>query len=243
MKKSLPTLAAIALMAIPSHAAVLYSNDFDGNVVVDSGVGVTAFANGGLETANAGAWNANGWSGSYFANRSTGNPALASSLTLTNLAPHTTVSISFLLGFLESWDSSDGGCCSPDLLDISIDGVPVLVALTANNALGSVENYGGGTELFDVAQVNGNFGFSDALVDMSTAGLLTFAHTANTLTLSIQAYGNGWQGGGDEAWGVDSLAITYDGVRGPDTGVPAPGAAALLLGAGLFAAGIKRRRA
>ena len=243
MKTTLPALAAVALLAIPSHAAVLYANDYDGNEVVDAGVGVAGIANGGLETANAGDWNANGWSGNYFVNRSTGNPALASSLTLTNLAPHTTVSISFILGFLESWDSNDGSCCSPDSLDISIDGVPVLVALTANNALGSVENYGGGTELFDVAQVNGNFGFSDALVDMSTASLLTFAHTADTLTLSIQAYGLGWQGGGDEAWGVDSLAITYDGVRDPGTGVPAPGAAALLVGAGLLAAGIRRRRA
>lgn len=234
-------IAAAALTSAPVAAAPLYSNDFDGNVTVGSGVVVTPLTNGVTETATTGAWNGNGWSGNIFVNRSTGNPAASSVLTLSNLAPHSTVSIAFLLGFMESWDSSDGGCCSPDFLRVIVDGNPILVDLTTNNTLGSVEAYGGGTELFDSVQLNNeNFGFSDTLVDMSTAGALTFAHSGSTLTLEIQAYGAGWQGGGDEAWAIDKLALTYDARA---RGVPEPAAWAMMIaGFGLAGAAARRRR-
>lgn len=233
-------LTALAGLALSGHAAAvtLYANDFDGGVVVDGGVGVAGFTNGGLDTATAGVWNADGWSGSVFRNASTGNPALLSELTLSNLAPHSAVEIDFLLGLLESWDSSDGGCCAPDWLDIYIDG-SLVGSLTTNNALGTVEDYDGGTELYEGVQINtASYYYSDALIDMSTAGFLSFAHTGSTLTLGLQARGAGWQGGSDESWGIDSLQISYDGQRSE---VPVPGTLPLL-GIGLAGLGLARRR-
>ena len=77
------------------------------------------------------------------------------------------------------------------------------------------------------------------IVDMSTAGFLTFAHTGSTLTMIIQASGAGWQGGDDEAWGVDALKITYDGTPP----VPEPASWALMIaGAAVVAAGIRAKR-
>ena len=234
MKSLLLATTLAAFFAGPASAAVLFSNDFDGNVSVGSGIGVTMLDNGALETANT----VGDWTGSYFANRSAGNPAAMSSLTLTNLLPHTQVSATFIVGFLESWDSFDGGCCAPDNLDFFIDGNKV-ATLTARNALGTIEEFGGGTVTGQFVQANGNTYHFDTIVDMSTAGFLTFAHTGSTLTLAMQASGNGWQGGDDEAWGVDALRITYDGTPA----VPEPSSWALMIaGAGVVAAGIRTKR-
>lgn len=239
MKRLIAAAVLAAVCTAPASAAVLYSNDFDGSAIVGAGVTVSALDNGGLEDAvDVNSVGLGNWQGQYFANRSSGNPAAASTLTLSNLLPHTQVSISFILGFLESWDSFDGGCCAPDNLDISIDGVKV-ATLTARNALGGVLELGGGTLIVERGQVNGNIFYSDTLADMSTAPFLSFAHTGSTLTLAIQAGGAGWQGSSDEAWGIDALSITYDG-NAP--AVPEPSSWALMLGgAGLLAAFARRR--
>jgi len=232
--------AAIAAFATSANAVTLYQNNFDGNEAHHAGV-TGAFALFPTEAASAGAWNAQGWAGNYGAYRSTGNPSPFGGLYLSNLATHTTISASFLLGFLESWDSYDGGCCAPDELEVWIDGAQV-AKLTSNNALGTVEDYDGGTELYDGQQINNVHHFSfDTLVDMSTAGFLTFAHTSSTLALEFRVNGGGWQGGGDEGFGLDNVVLTYDGAR---TGViPEPATWALMIGGfGMAGAMLRRRR-
>ena len=237
--------AALLCSAVPAtaDAATVYSTDFDGTVVTGQGLTVTGFTNGALDAASTGAWNANGWSGNYFLNASTGNPAAMSVLTISNLPTHTTMSVAFLLGFLESWDSRNGSCCTPDDLGIFIDGVEVAL-MTADNATGNIEDYDGGTELFDGPNINfrQHFNTVDTLVDMSTAPALTFAHSGSTLTLGIQARSVGWQGGGDEAWGIDKLNITFDGRFGQGA-IPEPATWAMMIaGFGLIGAALRRVR-
>jgi PEP-CTERM motif len=221
-------------MATPAQAAFLASFSFDSSAVGAPGVtggfsGVTGF-----ETAAAGPWNAGGWSGNYIANRSFGNPASSTKLTLNNIPGHTAIDANFVLGFLESWDSINGTVI-PDFLDLLIDG-NLVAQLTANNASGTVENFGGGTILAHYVQANGNGYFTDTLVDMSTASFLNFAHTASTLTLEIRASGFGWQGGSDEAWGIDNVALAYT------PSVPEPASWALMIaGFGLTGAAMRRR--
>jgi PEP-CTERM motif len=228
---------AMSALAKPAQAITLYSNDFDGNLVIDSGVTAVALNSGGLETASAGAWNAAGWVGNYFVNRSGGNPASLSQLTLTGLKSHTNVSLGGVLGFLESWDGFDGGCCSPDNLEFYIDG-NLVATMTANNALGSSFNFAGGNVIALYQEVNGVAFFSDSLADIGTMSFANFAHTGSSLTLAIRASGNGWQGGTDEAWGIDALNVTYNGVAG----VPEPANWALMIaGFGLVGAATRRR--
>jgi hypothetical protein len=234
LKMALLGLAAAGL-ASSAQAALLYQNNFDGNET--TGVGVTGFYSGlPTEGAAAGAWNADGWAGNYGASRATGDPAELTGLNLSGLAAHTTVTATFVLGFLESWDSYDGGCCSPDYLDILIDGV-VVQTLTYNNALGTVKDTDGNPVLFEYVQANSNGYYSDTLVGYS----LTFAHTGSTLDFQFQARGGGWQGGGDEGYGIDNSVFTYDGVRTP--GVPEPATWATMIGGfGLAGATLRRRR-
>ena len=90
---------AIGLTTQTGVAATLYANDFDGNFALDAGVVLDAATNGAFETAKPGFGN---WSGNYFVNRRTGNPADPTTLTFTNLAPHSTISIAFCWVFLKA---------------------------------------------------------------------------------------------------------------------------------------------
>ena len=227
------TIAAVAAPA--SAASLLYSNDFDALPTLAPGVTASGFTNGGLETANT----FGSWTGNSFANRSLGNPAASSMLSLLNLPAHSSISINFILGFLESWDSTNGSV-TPDYLKIEIDGTPILYDLTYNNATGSIVNAGGGTILAQYIQANGNPVYSDTLIDMATSpALLSIPHSASSLSLAINTYGAGWQGGLDEAWGLDALSITYEPTGQPS---PVPGPLPLLGAASAFRFSRKIRR-
>jgi hypothetical protein len=231
------TLVAVGAAA-PASAALVYANNFDSAATLGAGVTATGLTNGSLGTATGSYGGSGGksWASNFFFNASTGNPATASTLTLSNLGAHSHVSIDMMLGFLNSWDSSNGSV-APDYLDIYIDG-NLAYKLTTIIASGSVNDHGGGTLVVDNGQIDGSQFFADDLVDMGTASFLTFAHTASTLTLTFQASGAGWQGGVDENWGVDSLSIN---TRGGGT-VPEPGTWGLVAIAGLAAAAARRRR-
>lgn len=237
------TVGLLALLSTTSaHAATLvYTNNFDaGGYFLAAGVSDSfgGLTQGAPETAvvNA-AVNATGWAGNYWANRTGGSPlgtpSNVSVLELTNLPVHTTVSLDFLLGFLNTWDSVNGGP-APDLLDVTVNGVPLLSGLTTDVASGSVENYGPGTELFDTTVLGSNG--SGALAAFN----LIFPHTSSTLSIGFGAGGAGWQGGQDEAFGLDAFRITLDAT---DSGVPEPSTWALMLmGFGAIGGAMRFRR-
>jgi hypothetical protein len=213
-------VVSIATLAPQSaRAVVLYSNNFDTSPIVAPGV--TASLTPGLIQTSIplSPW----WTGDYYANQT-----LASSiLSLTGAVPAGPIDVNFTLGFLGSWDSSDGEPL-PDYLGISINGSPVLTQLTTNNASGTVQNYGGGTVVGKPVIATTNYlHFSDTIVDMSTASSLSFTHPGGPLSLSILGYGGGytptttWGSNPtiwDEGWGIDNLVITANN----NESVPAP---------------------
>lgn len=230
-------VAALGLCAGAAQAAVqtIISVDFDNPGVLAPGVVDNSTGNGLSQLASGGPYlgsKGKSWSGlhaSFF------DTELVT-VSLANLPVHTSITVDFLLGFLNSWDSTNGGP-APDLLTITIEGGPP-IQLTTTTASGNVTQYQGGTLLVDNGQIDQDNFFSDDLVDMGTASFLTFAHTASTLTMTLQAGGAGWQGGTDEYWGFDAFRVT---AVVPDNGtVPEPALPALLL-AGLAAAGLARR--
>ena len=239
MKKLL--LGAVVMMiAAPAAAQTVYSNNFDAPATVAGGVtanltGVTAVVGNGTT----------GLSGNFLRNGSTLNGATATPtvLTLSGLAAHTSVSLSMIFGFMESWDSSNGSV-APDLVDIVVDGTTRISGLTANNQTGSVSFYGGGTLIGTpcIQADSFNTQFCDTIINLAGAPNLTFAHTSSTLTLSIFAYGTGWQGGLDEAWAIDNLSVTLAG--GANAAVPEPATWALMmLGFGAIGYSLRRRKA
>lgn len=225
--------ALLMSAAVPAQATVLYQNDFDGGFVINPGVSVSVAGDtGDFRTADVGTWNAAGWSGRYYRNATAGHPATKTELTFTGIGAHNVVSMSFIVGLLDSWDSRNGSP-APDNLDIFIDGV-VVASLTAANASGNIWDFGGGTSVGQCVQADGHQFYCDTLVDWSK----TFAHTGSTLTLGWQASGAGWQAGDDESWGVDNIKIDYF-TRG---GVPEPAAwAMMLVGFGMIGGAIRKR--
>ncbi|MCW5768479.1 MAG: hypothetical protein KIT19_07330 [Phycisphaeraceae bacterium] len=170
--------------------------------------------------------------GQLLRNDSTGNPAAATALTLTDLPAHTHVSVSFLLAVIDSWDSTNGSV-SPDIWRIEI-GDEFWFETTFAIASGSV-NYSNSAAV--IYEGSGNLGWNSFAEKAYDFGLETqlqnIPHTADHLTIRILARGSGWQGGFDESWGIDNLGVSI-------VNIPAPGAAALLGIAGVVAA--RRRR-
>ncbi|MFS0737239.1 PEPxxWA-CTERM sorting domain-containing protein [Sphingomonas sp. 1P06PA] len=236
--------AVAALLATaPASAAsqLVLSNDYDGNAFVAGGVTISGTDNGSVVAIDTVAGETAAgprWSGNFFQNTNTGNPAAGTTLTLSNLGAHTGITIDFVLGFLNSWDGPTGGS-APDYFDLYADNA-LLGRFSFSNAAAEAPLLNGATIVSQNGQHGGGIFFSDSIVDMSTAAGLTFAHTASSVTFLAQASGEGWQGGSDESWGIDDLSVTLNGVA---SAVPEPASWALMIGGFGLVGGAMRRRA
>ncbi len=142
-------------------------------------------------------------------------------LTLTDLPPHTHVSLGFLLAVIDSWDGTE-------LLQVVVDG-DLLISNWFQLATGDDSSYvapAGG-----LLSSGGNLGWSagswygrDRAYDLSLEpAFLDIPHTASTLTVvwRLDAVSGGaaaqWQGGADESWGLDNVTVS---VSNGATGAP-----------------------
>ena len=225
------------------QATTIYSNDFDGTEFVGAGIARTLSGGGVIEGVQS--FSMVGFSGNFLRNSTTGNPATPITLTLTGLPTHTSISIGGLLAVIDSWDSTDGSCCTPDLLDIFVDGTSILQA-TFNTVLGTVNDIigtsltGGTKPAGTYSDLGFNSRWGDQASDMTGDPHIThIAHSASTLEIAFRAGGAGWQGGLDESYAIDNLNVSFDGVLG--TTVPEP-ASLVLLGLGVAGMSLGHRR-
>lgn len=207
----LSTLVAALLFAVPNATAlnqIVYYNDFDGGLL--TAAGVTAAQNGGISVPTIAPFNA-----TYGNIARADDNTVGIELILNNLPAHTGVNLDFVLAFLDSWDSTDGGNFAPDLLELFIDGAP-FAAYTYNNALGTIKDIDGGSLLHEYVQFNTDIFYNDTVVDLATDPSLIFPHTGSTLSVKWIATGAGWQGGSDEAYAIDNVWVELEGVAIPE---------------------------
>jgi hypothetical protein len=221
--KAILTVSAVLAFGVLSSSAfasiIAYQDDFDGGQ--QSGPGITATWSGvtTLESVQGYAGYGNG--GDVFGGDFLRNTTLQkSTLTLTGLPSHTSVSIGFLLGIIDSWDgaSSDGNPHTyDDVFNVLLDGIPVFSHAFDEVVVGDTYTPPAGGLLVFYQQLGFDpypgIGFFDSGYDLSLEpALQSIPHTSSTLTIDWFASGTGYGGSGDETWGIENLSVHLDGV-------------------------------
>ena len=219
---------------------IVLSDDFDGGQSTLGGVsavlsGVTTTES--VQNYSGIGTGSNVFSGDFLRNRTGGVPTTGTAgafttLTLTNLPVHDSVSIEFLLATIDSWDGVDGAFgVTGDYFNVRVDGQEVFEATFAQLSGNSANAYQAqpGGELSTGSNLFGLSFSSDGAYDMSLeSALKDIAHTSSTLVIDFYADGPGWQGeqslniGEDESWAIDNLQVSINAV-------PEPSSAGLML--------------
>jgi len=161
------------------------------------------------------------------------NTTSVSTLTLTGLAPHSFIDVTFDLAM---WDSIDEGS---DIFQASLDGTFLYNGFFSNyNSM-----TGPGTLLTPgpIDSSNPQFGYNTRWRDSARHVTFQLAHTASTATLGF-LFPNS-QGEDDEAFGIDNLLIQTDADPGPTGPAATPEPATMGIGfSGLAAGALYRLR-
>jgi len=204
MIRTLISASVVAITAGSAMSQQVFFNDFNTGTPAEIGGFIN---NAGVQGFNGLGNLGNTFSGNFLYNDSTGNPAAATTLTMTNLPSHTSISIGFLLAIIDSWDSTNGAP-SPDFFNVTVDSVSVFQATFAIQSGSANYNPPINGDIGNGLASRGFSGFNDRAYDMSLeSSLQNIPHTASSVTISFFASGNGWQGGGDESWGIDNLNV------------------------------------
>jgi hypothetical protein len=215
-------LIGIALTAGTTNAGIIYFNDFES--VVGS-----EWSNTSTDITPVGSRRFLG----QFANDD------SVSLSLVNLPVHQSVTISFDLFVIQSWDgtSSDWG---PDIWQLSLGDGTVLLSTTFSNtgeddhlqsypgSYSSLEEYPAYTGAAQINTLGYEF-YGDSVYSLN----FTFDHADSSLVLKFSGFG--LQDVGDESWGIDNITVSAI----PASAIPEPATIGVL---GLGALSLVRRK-
>ena len=147
-------------------------------------------------------------------------------LTFNNLPAHQSIDLNFLFAAIDSWDT--GQSAGPDYFKVEVDGNVIFNANFANGDPPNPDTQGyaapPGVQL--VSRPFPNLGFGGAHSAAYDLGLdpvfQSITHTADTLVVKWYAFGPSWQGGSDESWAIENVAVKLNSV------VPEPSTLVLL---------------
>ena len=230
------TFSAFAALATAAHSQMaVYNNDFS---LAANSTNAT-WSDTTLSTSNG---------ERFLGNTANGSGNGTNTLSLTNLAPHSSVTLSFDVYIINTWDGNgpNGGNSfqNPDSFAVSENANSLLLTSFANFTSGNTQSYSATTPNglgFSNAPRSGQFdaghlGYGTADGGDATYRLsYTFADTSSSLALAFTSGQN--QGIGDEGWGLDNVRVTIVPTPTPE---PASFAA---LGVGALAILRRRRKA
>ena len=209
MKMQVPApyllFTALMLNATASQAVVVYANDFQlaaGN----------EWSHATLQSAPTPyAFGSRSFLGEF------GNDTV--SLSLSGLAPHNALTLSFDLYLIRTWDGSSSGTAfdfGNDSFKVAVGNGPVLLDKTFSNGNPAGQSFGpaainpqftGAAETYSLGYVVPDSILAKPQVMDSVYKLsYSFAHTTDQLTLDFSGYG--LQAMGDESWGLDNVQVS-----------------------------------
>jgi len=135
-------------------------------------------------------------------------------LSLNTLPPHSSVTVSFDLFIIQSWDGF-GNVAGPDFWTFSIPGIGALLNTTFGNFIGNTQsfpdNYGEGSHpAYTGAAEVYTLGYfwlgtpTDGVYHLS----FTIPHSGSSIAMDFTA--SNLQGAGDESWGLDNVIVEVD---------------------------------
>ncbi len=225
-------LLSLALGTLTLPAAVIYQQTFE---TTPLGAPPSEFSGTSIGVETTGGLSAFGLGARHLRNSANGSPA--TTLTLTGLAAHTSISLSF---DLIVWDSMDFG----KNFGVNVDGVTLIAPVATSNYSGEGDGFKGpGVLISDAITSFGtpNYGVNSVYRDQARRVTnLNINHTASTLTIAF-FYTGGVTGGLDESFGIDNIVVS-DNNTAPNNGeVPEPATIALT-GIALAALAFRKRR-
>ncbi len=133
-------------------------------------------------------------------------------LTLTDLPPHTTLSIAMLFAAIDSLDGT-GTFPAGDFFKITVDDVVVFRESFANAIETQIQSYAPPAAVIlarrvDLGFAQGSYYFDSAYDFGLDPALQNLPHTASSATLVFTLEGEGVQDINDESWALDNLRVT-----------------------------------
>lgn len=181
-------ISFLVLWGIPAQAQVVYTANFDSNPVLNTGAtvigsGLAAGFTGPASIVGIGIYPAP-YSGNFYQNTATGNPATETILTINNLPTHNHISINFLLAVIDSWDGNLGSPFGPDFFNVSVDNNllfhETFISTTISNLTNQTHN---GQPMFSDSNYFNNF-YNDNSYDFGTVpSLNNIFHTRTSLKM------------------------------------------------------------
>lgn len=242
MLKSLLAATAVVFSAASMPASAMqtevFFSNFDGALPSEINPGSATLT---AVQGYAGLGPAGNQFGGNFLRSATGNTV---TLSLTGLAEHDTISLSFLFAAIDSLDGT-GTFPAGDFFKIVFDGQTLFSESFANATSTQIQSYipPDGVEL--ARRVDLGFGgpggfFTDSAYNFGADPRFSnFAHTGSTATIQFFIFGEGNQSLSDESWAMDNLRVSISTQQ--STTVPEPTSLALTAIA-LLGLGASRRR-
>lgn len=206
--------------AAAAASTQVFATDFEAPAVPAALAAGTATLTGVQGFAGLGA-TGNQFAGSFLRSAS-GNRV---TLTLTGLAAHDSLSLSFLFAAIDSLDGT-GSFPAGDFLNVRLDGVSIFRESFANALESQIQSYVAppGGQLARRVELGFQAGgyYLDSAYDMGVdPRFQNLAHSASTAEISFEIEGSGVQDLSDESWALDNLRVSIA------SSVPEPATVAL----------------
>lgn len=223
-RRFLVAASALAVLSAAgsASAAVVYSNDFSVDAAGFSGVNTVQTSPDGTRFLG------------FLTNGGTAD------LTLSGLATHTSVNLTFDLYTLRSIDGDGQFCCGPDSFKVTLDDSTVLLDSTFANTLfqsNSTQSYpvagsapGAGSQAYSPDA----FGYGAYYAGAYTYHF-SFDVPSSASSIKFSFIGNSDQGWDDEGFGIDNVVVSTSAIPEPST------YALMLAGLGLGCLMVRRR--